>query len=328
VTREELVKHIHTSSERPDAIPFDFKYYEKDWGFCIQQSKMAMLKDDKYRVLINSKFEKGILKVGDCTIRGESEETIALVAHLCHPAMVNDDLTGVSVLVEVAKEMQKRTNFYTYKFLILPETIGSIAYLSKNEGIIPKIKYGLFLEMLGNDNTHALQLTRQGNTKLDRMARYIMKRNLKDFREGPFRKIVANDEMVFNGPGVDIPMISISRFPYPEYHTSDDAPNIISEQHLIESKNLILEILDILDKDYIPKREFKGPVFLSRYGLWVDWRTNRNLYDAIEQIMLQLEGDKSVFDIAEGLQIEFEDVLGYVNRFYDKGLIRKHSPNQ
>ena len=200
------------------------------------------------------------------------------MAHLCHPAMVNDDLTGVAVLVDIAKELSERSNHYTYKFLLVPETIGSVAYLSQNEDVIPKLKCGIFLEMLGNNNIHALQLTRQGNTRLDRIARYVLKQKLTNFREGPFRKIIGNDEMVFNGPGVNVSMISISRFPYPEYHTSDDNPGIISEENLIESKNLILEILNIIDNDYIPKREFKGPVFLSGYGLWVDWRVNQKLH--------------------------------------------------
>jgi len=323
VTKEELMKHLHTNPKRPGAIPFEFKYYERDFGFCIQHNRLKEFTKDKYRVFIDSKFEKGALKVGDYTIKGETDETIVIMAHLCHPAMANDDLTGVAVLVDIARELSKRENHYTYKFLLVPETIGSVAYLSQNEDVIPKLKYGIFLEMLGNANIHALQLTRQGNTRLDRIARYVMKRKLTNFREGPFRKVVGNDEMVFNGPGVNVPMISISRFPYPEYHTSDDNPGIISEENLIESKNLILEILNVLENDYIPKRKFKGPVFLSGYGLWVDWRVNKKLNENIEQIMLRLEGDKSIFDIAEELDMEFNDVLNYVNKFLDKGLIEK-----
>jgi len=323
VTKEELMKHLHTNPKRPDSVPFEFKYYERDWGFCIQHNRLKEFTRDKYKVFIDSKFEKGNLKVGDYTIKGKTDEIIVLVAHLCHPTQANDDLTGVAVLVDIAKEMSKRSNHYTYKFLLVPETIGSIAYLSQNESIIPKIKYGIFLEMLGNNNIHSLQLTRQGNTRLDRIARYVMKRKLENFREGPFRKIVGNDEMVFNGPGVNIPMISISRFPYPEYHTSDDNPAIIAEEKLMESKNLILEIVNILDKDYIPQRQFKGPIFLSGYGLWVDWRINKKLNENIEQIMLNIEGDKSIFDIAEKLDIEFYDVLNYVNKFLENGLVRK-----
>ncbi len=323
ITKEELMKHLYTNPKRPGAIPFEFKYYERDWGFCIQHNRLREFTKDRYKVFIDSKFEKGSLKVGDYTIEGKTDETIVIMAHLCHPAMVNDDLAGVAVLVDIAKKVSERDNYYTYKFLLVPETIGSVAYLSQNEDVIPKLKYGIFLEMLGNNNIHALQLARQGNSRLDRIARYVMKRKLSDFREGPFRKIVGNDEMVFNGPGVNIPMISISRFPYPEYHTSDDNPGIISEENLIESENLILEILNILDNDYIPKRKFKGPVFLSGYGLWVDWRINKELSKNIEQIMLRLEGDKSIFDISEELGMGFNDVLNYINKFLEKGLIEK-----
>lgn len=321
VTRKELMEHLHTNPERPEAIPFEFKYYERDWGFCFQHNRLKEFARARYRVFIDSKFEKGTLKVGDYTIDGLTDKTIVLVAHLCHPAMVNDDLTGVAVLIDVANELSRRSNNYTYKFLLVPETIGSVAYLSQNEGIIQQLKYGVFLEMLGNNNIHSLQLTRQGNTRLDRIARYTMKRKLTNFREGLFRKIIGNDEMVFNGPGVDVPMISISRFPYPEYHTSDDNLSIISEKRLIESKNLILEILNIIDNDYIPKRKFKGPIFLSGYDLWTDWRKNKKLNENIEEIMLRLEGDRSVFDIAEELGMEFSDVLNYVNKFLEKGLV-------
>ena len=324
VSREELLKHLHSRPDRPRAIPFEFKYYERDWGFCIQHEKLKEINKEKYKVFIDSNFKKGNLKVGDYTIKGKSKKIVVLVAHLCHPCQVNDDLAGVAVLVDIAKKLGKKNNYYTYKFLFVPETIGSIAYLSQNEKIIPQLKYGIFLEMLGNDNTIALQLTRQGSTRLDRIARYVMKKRLEKFREGKFREIVRNDEMVFNGPGIDIPMISVSRFPYPEYHTSDDNPDIIKEEKLEESRKIILEILDILDKDYIPKRQFKGPVFLSGYDLWVDWRINKKLNQNIEKIMLNFEGDKSVFDITEELDMEFGNVLNYINRFLKNGLVKKY----
>jgi len=323
VSKEELLKHIHTRKDRPNAIPFEFKYYQRDWGFSVQHNKLKEFSKDKYKVFIDSKFTPGKLKVGECTIKGKTEEIIVLVVHLCHPSMVNDDLSGVAVLVDIINDLMKKDNYYTYKCLFLPETIGSIAYLSQNEDKIPKMKFGIFLEMLGNDNIHALQQSRQGNTKLDKIARKVLEKNTRPFREGSFREIISNDEMVFNGPGINIPMISISRFPYPEYHTSDDTPKIISKEKLDESKKIILEILDILDSDFIPKRKFKGPIFLSRYGLWVDWRDNMKLNQNIEKIMLNLEGDKSVFEISNELDLEYEDVLQYINAFEKHNLIER-----
>ncbi|MEK7540647.1 MAG: DUF4910 domain-containing protein [Patescibacteria group bacterium] len=322
VSKEELFQHLHTNPERPDAVPFEFKYYQKDWGFCIQDNKLKEFTKDKYKVFIDSKFEKGNLKVGDYTIKGKTDKIIILAAHLCHPGQANDDLAGVSVLVALAKAMSKKNNYYTYKFLFVPETIGSIAYLSQNEDLISKIECGIFLEMLGSDDIYALQLTKQGDARIDRIARYVMKRELKKFTEGAFRTVVANDEIAFNGPGVNIPMISISKYPYPEYHTSDDNPAIISEQRLEKSRDLILEILNIIDRDFAPKRNFKGPIFLSGYGFWVDWRENLELNQNIEKIMLNLEGDKTVFDIAEELDMKFNDVLDFVNKLKEIKLVK------
>jgi aminopeptidase-like protein len=193
--------------------------------------------------------------------------------------------------------------------------------LSQNEDLIPSMKFGIFFEMLGNDNDHALQLSRQGNTLIDMAARNVMKNSLSKFNEGQFREIVSNDEMVFNGPGVDIPMISISRWPYPEYHTSDDNMSIIKSEKLEESRDIILKIIDSLEKNYTPKRMFKGPPFLSKYGLWIDWRVNPKLNLMIEKLFLELEGDKSIIEIAEFLDLNFEDVYNYINKFVDADLV-------
>lgn len=328
VSRQELLKHLHTQPQRPGAIPFEFKYYQRDWGFSIQHSQLKKFTKPRYKVVIDSKFERGTLKIGEYILRGTSDDEIAIVAHLDHPGMANDDLSGVAVLIELAKVLRHRKHRYTYRFILVPETIGSVAYLSQNQTLIPKIKYAIFLEMLGNNRKHSLQLSREGITKIDRVARYVMQKTLPSFTEGAFRTIVRNDEIVWNGPGVNIPMISLSRAEkepnhYPEYHTSDDTPKIVGAKRLEESKNLALDILAILDQDYVPKRNFKGPVFLSGFGLWIDWRINRKMNQAAEQIMSRLEGDKSVFDIASELNLDFRETKNYLDKFLVKGLISK-----
>jgi len=323
VTKDELMEHLFSEPKCPNAVRYSYAFYKKNWGFGIEHNKIKKLDGEKFQIFIDSKFEDGLLKVGEHTIKGETDDVIVLVAHLDHPFMANDDLTGVAALIEIANELKGKKLHFTYKFLFVSETIGSIAFLSKNEELIKQMKYGLFLEMLGNENSLALQFSRQGNTRIDRIAKFVIKKKTQNHREGAFRKIVANDEMVFNGPGVNVPMISISRYPYNEYHTSADSPDIIKEEKLQESKDIILEILNIIDKDYVPERQFKGPIFLTGMGLWVDWRKNLALNQSMEDIMLNLEGDKSIFDIAEELDLEFKDVLEIVEKYYEKSLIKK-----
>ncbi|HSQ27511.1 MAG TPA: DUF4910 domain-containing protein, partial [Anaerolineales bacterium] len=147
VSRQELFDHLHVHPRLTDAIPFVFKYYERDWGLCTTQELKQSLTDETYRVVIRSSFEPGTLKVGEVIIPGKSDQSFMLVAHLCHPAMVNDDLTGVVVGLEVARALLNGPQpYYTYRLLILPETIGSVAYLSHHEQLIPKMVGGLFLE--------------------------------------------------------------------------------------------------------------------------------------------------------------------------------------
>ncbi|HVF08353.1 MAG TPA: DUF4910 domain-containing protein, partial [Actinomycetota bacterium] len=170
VTREELLAHLHVHPRLPDAVPFVFKYYERDWGLCCTTTRRDALRDERYRVVIRTTSSFGTLKVGEIVVPGESDETFVLCAHLCHPGMVNDDLTGVVVGIDVMRALLAGPPpKFTWRFLIVPETIGSLAWLSHNEELIERMRGGLFLEMLGRDIPHALQLSFTGASSVDRL---------------------------------------------------------------------------------------------------------------------------------------------------------------
>ena len=293
-----------------------------------------MSHDIRYHAVIRSEFitapSRG-LRVSTGVMHPENGPSqdigeILLCAHVCHPCQANDDIAGVVTCIEVARRLEKQPlpqGSPSIRFLFCPETIGSICYLSRHEDLIKKIKAGIFCEMTGNRNTLILQRSLQDNDLIDRIARYVLKKRKKEFREDAFREVIVNDEMVINGPGIGIPCISISRWPYDEYHTSDDNPDIIDEDMLLESADVVEEILRIYSNNFTPLRQFKGPVFLSRFDLWVDWRENPSLNKAIDNIMIRFEGNHTVFDIAEELDLDFWEVLAYVEKFFIKGLIRK-----
>lgn len=334
VDKEELLAHIYSKTDQPDVIPFEFSYYEKRWGFCVEHNKLSEFTADSYEVLIDSKFEESTLKVGVVYVPGKTEKEIVLMAHLCHPCMVNDGLSGVAVLVSMIRDCINRAddNHYSYRFLILPETIGSIAYLSNNDTLIKNMEFGIFLDMVGHDSSLSLQRSRQGSSLIDRAAEIYLKDSGLDYRIGDYLEVVVNDEKVLNGPGIDVPSISISRsnfwrrgeHPFPQYHTSSDTPDIISVDRLKEIEAVVKGILYILDRNYSPKALVKGPVFLSRYGLWIDWRVDRALNLKQEEVFFYLHDEsKSIIDIAYELDISFKLLSEWLEKFFENALIEK-----
>ncbi len=331
VSRDELFEHLHVHPGLPDAIPFVFKYYERDWGLCCSRKSKDSLRDDRYHVVIRSDFSYGTLKVGEVVVPGRSSETFVLCAHLCHPAMVNDDLSGVVVGLTVIQELLKRQDLrYTYRFLALPETIGSAAYLSHHGELIPKMIGGLFLEMLGLRYPHALQLSFAGDTAVDRCLSRVLKDSDSDGWIGPFRTVVGNDERQFNAPGVRVPMLSLSRVVqgnkgcwryFPEYHSSQDTPQLASCTRLAESRDLVLKMIDAIEGDQVPVNRYQGEVFCSRYGLNIDVYAHPEGNRALFDIIFLIDGTRSVSEIARICGVSVESARHVVEKLRQLGLV-------
>jgi aminopeptidase-like protein len=245
--------------------------------------------------------------------------------------MVNDDLSGVVVGLKVMQSLLKRTDLhYTYRLLILPETIGSVAYLSHQKELISKMVGGLFLEMLGLRNPHALQLSFAGDTELDRCLSRVLKEADPSGWIGPFRTVVGNDERQFNAPGVRVPMLSLSRvmprgasdWPYyPEYHSSEDTPERAHGESLAESRDLVLKMIDAFERTQIPRNLYQGEIFCSRYGLNIDVYRNPERNRALFDVIFLIDGTKSVAEIARICSAPYEYVHGIIEELRGLGLV-------
>jgi len=330
VTRDELLRHLHVHPLLPDAVPFVFKYYERDWGLCCSRRLRDSLQDERYRVLIRTDFSCSTLKVGEVIARGASDDCVMLCAHLCHPGMVNDDLSGGVVGIEVMRRLLRRTGLrYTYRFTIVPETIGSVAYLSAHEHLVRRIKGGLFLEMLGLPNPHALQLSFRGDTEIDRCFSVAIHDLDPSAWTSAYRTVIGNDERQYNGPGVRVPMLSLSRvlppssplWPYPEYHSSADNPSSVDFNALDQSVDAVIELIDTLESNRIPVNKYKGESFCSRYGLFIDEQKNPLGYKYLFEVMDQIDGTANIAEIAAARGIPFKSVLGITEELRRHGLI-------
>jgi aminopeptidase-like protein len=328
---EELQPHLYFNEKRPHTVPWIFKYYERDWGFCLSKNTFDKLpRDKKYHAVIQSEFitdPKQGFKVATAVIHpqgGPNPEAgeFLVQAHTCHPMQANDDAAGAVSAIGLARRLAEDplpAGSMSVRFWFGPETIGTIAWLAHNESLIPKFRGSIFLEMTGNRSRIAWHRSRQHDHLLDRAADYVLKGV--DHDERKFADFPPNDERVTNGPGVNIPSLSINRWPYDEYHTTDDNLDIIHEDMLVDAMDVAERIIRIFASNYIPKRTFRGPVFLSGYGLWVDWRDNWDLNRAIEKIMMRFEGQHSIFDIAEQVGLDFWTVRDYVEEFRIKGFV-------
>jgi aminopeptidase-like protein len=332
LTWQELEPHLRYNAERPWATPWEFKYYDRGWGFCLPKEKFdQMPRDQRYHAVIRAEFitdpEQGF-RVATGVVhpeKGPNPEAgeMLIQSHTCHPMQANDDAAGVVTAIEVARRLAEHPlppGSMSVRFWFGPETIGTIAYLAHNEDLIPSLRAGIFLEMTGNRNRIAWHHSRQHDDLLDRITDYVLKDTDHDERE--FASAPANDERVLNGPGVNVPCISLNRWPYDEYHTTDDNLSIMDEDMLCSAADVAEQITRIYASNYIPKRTFRGPVFLSGHGLWVDWKDNWALNRAIEKIMMRFEGEHSIFDIAEQTGLDYWETRAYVEKFRAKGFVQ------
>lgn len=314
---DELKEHLYFDSDRPAAFPYVYKYYKAGWGFSLPYNLYKKLGPGRYEVKVDTALVDDFVRVGESVLKGESEDSIILCAHLCHPGQCNDGLSGVAAGIALMRRLATlKSRRYTYRLVLCPENIGSLCYLYKNQELIPTFKYGIFLEMLGNKNHLKLQKSKKGDSAMDSAMERAMG-GLPAYGVGPFRKVVCNDEINFDGPGINIPTVSISRWPFPEYHTSDDDIRIISPRYQKESFEVIWDTLQILERDYRPQRRYKGNLFLSRYGLYEDLNND----DTIERVMLAFEGDKTISEIADELELPFDKIWDYAERFRQAGLV-------
>jgi aminopeptidase-like protein len=293
------------------------------------------LEDGEYDVEIETIFSQGTMKVCDYYLAGETKETIIFNAHNCHAAQANDDIAGLVAGIELMKRLSKRKNRFSYRLIIAPEHLGTVFYLDNlPAGQVKALKYCFFLEMLGNRNRLALQETFTGATELDRACRHYLKFRSPGHVSDKFRKIVGNDETVWEAPGYEIPTVSISRSPYKEYHTSMDNEDVIEEGMLEEAVSAVLGIVDILETNRAIKRNFKGLIALSnpKFDLYIapgtdpsipmDKTEDRKKWNYLMDCLPRYFDSKTtVLDIAEKHDIEYEVLLNYLRKFEAKGLI-------
>ena len=323
VSRETLLQHVESDPKRRDCVVYDYRaqyqYGERtEWGFSLPHEKVEGLSDDEYRVHIDTEFGNGTLDVLDWNLPGERAETIFFAAHTCHPAQVNDGIACIAVLIELFRWLEGLSRRrYTSRLFLGPEYFAAAAVLALGNGI-ENLKYGFFLDMMGNGKRIGFSCSYHGDSYVDHAVRNVLKHNADEFFEVKYRSLWGNDELFYDGPDFRIPTIGLGRDRFEYYHTDKDDLDRCDFDQLLESLELLKKIVRVFEDDAIIKRRYKGPLYLSRYGLYVDPQKDRKGASSLQEIQVMMDGAQSYLAIATLLDIDFS----FVARFGDQ-LVRR-----
>ena len=327
----ELKEHLFTIPDRPEWIPYRTSYYRDNWGFCLTHKQLEALEDDEYEVYIDSSLEPGHLTYGEYYLPGESESEVLLTCHVCHPSLCNDNLSGISVVTFLAELLKSLDLRYSYRFLFIPGTIGSIAWLALNEARTAKIEHGLVVAGVGDTGKFNYKKSRRGDAQIDKTVIHVLQNSGEEYQINEFSPY-GYDERQFCSPGFNLPVGSLTRTPfgqYPQYHTSADNLDFVKTDKLSGSLAKYVEIIDILENNYTyistnPKCEPQ----LGKRGLYGNFggAQDKKIKELATLWVLNLaDGKHSLLDTSDRSGLDFAIIRDAANALYKGGLLKRIS---
>lgn len=327
LSREELLEHVYTQPDQPDWIPYVTSYYKERWGFCMSEKQKQSLTEEQYHVVIDSELKEGCLTLGDIVIKGETDEEIMFTTYLCHPSMANNELSGPVVwraLIDYVLAMPKRR--YTYRFVINPETIGSIAYLSKNkEHLHAHLQAGFVLSCVGDNRTYSYIESKYANTLADRVIRNVLSFHYPEYKIYPFLKR-GSDERQYNSAGVNLPVCGICRSKYaeyPEYHTSADDMSLISPEGLQGAYDVCVKIINALEYNLHYQMTCCGEPQLGKRGLYptTSRKGHQSSARSLMNFITYADGQNDLLDISRIIQLPTDTLIAFINQLTEHKLL-------
>ena len=327
ISLSKLQKHLYSIPEHPDAIPYVTSYYKEQWGFCIADRARKNLKEDTYHVNINSELKNGSLTYGELILPGKSEKEVLLSTYICHPSMANDNLSGLVVTTELANWLMSTPRRYTYRIIFIPETIGSLAYLSRNLDAMKKnIVAGFNITCVGDDREYSYLPSRNGNTRADRVALRVLKKRHPSFVRHSFLDR-GSDERQYCSPGIDLPVVSVMRSKYgtyPEYHTSLDNLQFITPSGLQGSFDVLKECIEWIEHNHAYRAVYLGEPQLGKRGLYpvISRRGNIGIdIELLQNVLAYANGEYDIPAMAEIFNASESDVEKAVESLLKAGLV-------
>ncbi|MDD2294130.1 MAG: DUF4910 domain-containing protein [Bacteroidales bacterium] len=327
ISREELLQHIYSMPDQPEWIPYVTSYYKERWGFCMSEKQKLSLHEDKYHVVIDSTLEPGSLTYADLIIKGESDEEILFSTYVCHPSMANNELSGPVVQTQLINHIAAVSHRrYTYRFVFIPETIGSITYLSRNYEYLKKhVIAGFVLSCVGDDRAYSFVHSKYANTLTDKVLINILKYHAGSFADYSFLER-GSDERQYNASGIDLPVCSVCRTKYgkyPEYHTSADDMSLISPAGLQGSFDMLVKVCNALEYNRNYKINCKCEPQLGKRGLYptISMKGSYDVVKIMVDFLAYADGKNDLIDISNIINQPVDQIIDILPKLMSNNLI-------
>lgn len=330
VSKSELLEHVYVEEGQPEAIPYVTSYYKERWGFCMSRNQRDSLPEDTYHCVIDSSLEEGGLTYAEVVIPGQTDDEILLSTYVCHPSMANNELSGPVVQTYLYKWLVDQTSIkkfhYTYRLVFIPETIGSITYISQHMAHMKEhIKAGFLLSCVGDDRTYSYIPTRKGKTLADKVVLKVFEDKKISFEKYTFLDR-GSDERQYNAPGVDIPVCGICRSKYgkyPEYHTSLDNMDMISPEGLMGAYEFMTEVLTLTEYNQYYKINVFCEPQLGKRGLQ-STISQKGTYDGVltlRDLIAYSDGDTDLIEISNIINVPVDVLYPLVDKLLEQELL-------
>jgi aminopeptidase-like protein len=331
VSLSELQGHLHSLEDQPNAIPYVTSYYEERWGFCIPHDLRQTLKEGSYKVVIDSELKDGHLTYAELIIPGELEQEIFLSTYVCHPSMANNELSGPVVTTMLAKWIASEPRRYTYRIIFIPETIGSLTYLSRHLSWMKEhVITGFNVTCVGDDRAYSYVPSRHGNTLADKVALAILHEKHPDFIRYSYLDR-GSDERQYCSPGVDLPVVSVMRSKYrayPEYHTSLDNLEVVTPTGLQGGFAVLRDCVELLEKNRVYRATCLGEPQLGRRQLFPSLGTRKTPQMVMDtlNVLAYADGKHDLVGISTIARIPFFRLFPIVDELIKAGLFAEVAP--
>lgn len=327
---EELQLHLHSLPELPDAIPYVTCYYKRYWGFCLPHRLRETLSPGRYRAVIDATLEPGHLTYGELILHGMTDHEILLSTYICHPSLANNELSGPAVATWLAKWLMKKPRRHTYRIVFIPETIGSITYLSRNmRRMKDNTIAGFNLTCMGDNRCFSYLPSRLGGTLADQTAKHVLKHIAPDYISYSFRER-GSDERQYCSPGIDLPVCTVMRSKYgtyPEYHTSLDDLKFVTPSGLGASFEALRLCLYCLEQNDTMIAAVMCEPQLAKRGLYPNISTGgrndlvRNMMD----LLAYSDGKHDLLTIADMIDVPMWELIDLTEKLKANGLLHQFS---